>query len=149
MTQKAESSPTGGSPQNSPYIGQQEKDVSIPQLLRQLGHEVSELFSKEISLARAEVRESLQRAKNSAVALATGGIVLLAGIIVLLMAAVYGLATILELWLSALIVGGSVSLIGFIMCAAGKRNLTAENFKPERTIHAIQDDKQTVKGVVR
>src|SRR5690606_20733426 len=93
---------------------------SVPTLVRQLTSEVTSLFTKEISLARSEMRESVNQAKAGAIAMTSGGIVLLAGTIILLMAAVYGLATVLSLWLSALIVGGVVCLIGFIMLKSGQ-----------------------------
>lgn len=75
----------------------------------------------------------------------SGGVVMLAGLFVLLMAAVYGLATVLPLWASALIVGGVVSIIGFIMLKSGQSKLNAESFKPERTARELQKDRDTVK----
>lgn len=118
---------------------------SVPKLVRQLTSEVTSLFTKELSLARSEVRESVTDAKKGVGAMASGGVVLLAGMIVLLMAAVYGLATALSLWLSALIVGGVVTIIGFIMVKSGQSKLKADSFKPDRTIHEMQKDRESVK----
>lgn len=122
---------------------------TVPHLLRQLTSEVTTLFSKEVSLARAEVRETVHGVKTGVISLLSGSIVLLAGVIVLLMAAVYGLATTMQLWLAALIVGGAVTLVGLIMVSAGKRKLDADALKPRRTVDSIREDRDALKDAVR
>jgi hypothetical protein len=122
--------------------------ASVPSLLRQLTSEVTTLFSKEVSLARAEVREAVRGIKTGIIALMAGAIVLLAGFIVLLMAGVYGLATRMELWQAALIVGGAVTLIGLIMVASGKSKFGADALKPDRTVRSLRQDRDTMKVAV-
>lgn len=122
---------------------------TVPNLVRQLTSDVTSLFTKEISLARSEMRESVKDAKTGLASMTGGGVVLLAGMIVLLMAAVYGLATVLSLWLSALIVGGVVTIIGFIMLKSGQSKLKAGSFKPDRTMHEMQKDREALKHEMR
>lgn len=119
---------------------------SITGLLRQLTHEVTSLFTKEVALAKAEASESLHNAKAGVAAVATGGAVLMAGLIILLLAAVYGLSTVVAPWLAALIVGGVVVVIGLVMVQAGKKKLEARAMRPDRTIHTMQKDKDALKG---
>ncbi|MBA1277308.1 phage holin family protein [Pseudomonas sp. MTM4] len=123
-----------------------ENDTSVGGLLRQLTHEVPSLVTKELALAKAELSESIRATKAGAASVATGGAVLLGGFIVLLMSAVYGLSTVMEQWLAALIVGGVVVVIGLVMVSAGKKKFEASSFKPERTIHSVNKDKEAVKG---
>jgi len=123
-----------------------ESDTSVGGLLRQLTHEVPSLVTKELALAKAELSESIRATKAGAASVATGGAVLLGGFIVLLMSAVYGLSTVMEQWLAALIVGGVVVVIGLVMVSAGKKKFEASSFKPERTIHSVNKDKEAVKG---
>ncbi len=123
-----------------------ENDTSVGGLLRQLTHEVPSLVTKELALAKAELSESIRATKAGAASVATGGAVLLGGFIVLLMSAVYGLSNVMEQWLAALIVGGVVVVIGLVMVSAGKKKFEASSFKPERTIHAVNKDKEAVKG---
>ncbi|KJH83002.1 phage holin family protein [Pseudomonas sp. KSR10] len=123
-----------------------ESDSSVGGLLRQLTHEVPSLITKELALAKAELSESIRATKAGAASVATGGAVLLGGFIVLLMSAVYGLSKVMEPWLAALIVGGVVVVIGLIMVSAGKKKFEASSFKPERTIHSVNKDKEAVKG---
>jgi len=123
-----------------------ENDSSVGGLLRQLTHEVPSLITKELALAKAEMSESIRATKAGAGSVATGGAVLLGGFIVLLMSAVYGLSNVVEPWLAALIVGAVVVVIGMIMVSSGKKKFQASSFKPERTIHSVNKDKEAVKG---
>jgi hypothetical protein len=123
-----------------------ETDTSVGGLLRQLTHEVPSLITKELALAKAEISESIRATKAGAASVATGGAVLLGGFIVLLMSAVYGLSNIMEPWLAALIVGVVVVVVGMVMVSAGKKKFEATSFKPERTIHSMNKDKEAVKG---
>jgi Putative Actinobacterial Holin-X, holin superfamily III len=123
-----------------------EGDASVISLLRQLTHEVPALFSKELALAKAEMEKSLTTLKAGVAAVAGGAIVLLGGFIVLLMAAVYGLSTVLQPWAAALIVGGVVMVIGFIMVQAGKKQFEPSHFKPDRTLNAMDKDQQALRS---
>lgn len=113
-------------------------------LLRRLLDETSKLFRTELELARAEVSEALSQAKVAAISMASGGAVLFAGFLVLLAAAVLGLAHFVVDWLAALIVGAVVIAIGFIMIQTGKNKLQPSTFKPERTQQALREDKEMV-----
>ena len=83
----------------------QTDDASVVGLLRQLSREVPALFTKELALAKAELQNSLSTLKAGIGAVAGGAIVFLAGFIILLMSAVYGLGMFMAPWLAALIVG--------------------------------------------
>ena len=98
------------------------------------------------SNAKAEMSESIRATKAGAGSVATGGAVLLGGFIVLLMSAVFALSNVVEPWLAALIVGAVVVVIGMIMVSSGKKKFQASSFKPERTIHSVNKDKEAVKG---
>src|SRR6266540_2079033 len=74
-------------------------------LMRRLLNEVATLFRQELALARAEFMRSISRLLVSATSVATGAAVLYGGVLVLLAAAVLGLATVLKPWLAALLVG--------------------------------------------
>ena len=123
-------------------------NASFVALLRRLTREVPELFTKELALAKAELQQSLTTLKAGIAAVAGGAVVLLAGLIILLMAAVYGLATMIQLWLAALIVGGVTLIIGFIMLQSGKKQFEPSHFTPDRTLHAVHQDKEALKRIV-
>jgi uncharacterized membrane protein YphA (DoxX/SURF4 family) len=77
---------------NSQYEAQVRERESAIGLLRRLVDEFSLLFRKEIALAKAEAVQSFSHLKAAAISMASGGAVLLAGLLVLLAAAVLGLS---------------------------------------------------------
>jgi xanthine/uracil permease len=119
---------------------------SVPGLVRQLANEVGTLFSKEVTLAKVEMAETVSEAKKGAASMITGGSVLYAGLIFLLLAAVVGLAQVIEFWLSSLIIGGVVAIIGLIMVQAGKKKIQPSSLKPEHTLNTLHKDQQAVRG---
>lgn len=127
-------------------IRSREEDASIGGLLKQLAREIPMLFTKELALAKAEMRENLRATKAGMAAVATGGAVMLAGLIILLMAGVYGLSTVLAPWLSALIVGAAALIIGWVMISAGKKKFEPGSLKPDHTIHSLQKDADAIRG---
>ena len=135
-------------PRSNDPLGQtaprSDTDTSVLGLIRQLAHEVPALLTKELALAKAELQESARTTKAGVAGVAGGAIVLLAGLIFLLLAVVYGLALYMQPWLAALLVGVVVTVIGFIMLQAGKKQFEPSHFKPERTISSLQKDKDAV-----
>lgn len=125
-----------------------EDSSSVTGLFRQLAEDVTGLFTKEVALAKAELRHSIQETKSGAMALVSGGAVLYAGFLFLLLAAVIGLAEVVEAWLAALIVGGIVALVGFILVQSAKKKFTASNFTPEQTMQSLRKDRDTVRGAL-
>ena len=111
-------------------------------LLRRLLNEVSTLFRQEVALAKSEVTEAFSEAKVAAISMASGGAVMFAGVLVLLAAAVLALRLVVADWLAALIVGGLVTAIGYLMIHSGKKKLELSTFKPERTQHSLRQDKE-------
>jgi hypothetical protein len=122
---------------------------STGNLLRTLINEVSDLMRQEIALAKAEMNEKIAQLKAGVGSLAVGGVVAFAGLIVLLMAGVYGLALVLPLWASALIVGGGVTLLGLILLAVGSSKLKRTNLAPERTTASVRRDVESVREAAR
>ncbi|MGF6394596.1 phage holin family protein [Pseudomonas plecoglossicida] len=119
--------------------------VGVGSLLRQLMREVPELFTKELALAKAELAQNLATLKAGTAAVAAGAMVLLAGLVILLLAAVYALSLVLQPWLAALIVGAVTVVIGLIMLQSGKKQFEPAHLAPDRTLHAMQQDKDALK----
>jgi drug/metabolite transporter (DMT)-like permease len=121
-------------------------DRSLKELLGNLTQSVTTLFRKEIELARAETSEKLSQAGVAAGAIAAGGVLALAALIVLLQALVIALSELgLAPALSALIVGGVVAIIAFALIYKGMNDLKASNLAPTRTVEALRRDAHMVK----
>jgi hypothetical protein len=119
------------------------EDESAPGLLGRLIEDVTSLFRNELALARAETMEAAHKAKAGVGSVATGGAVALLGGIALVAAAVLGLATVMDAWLAALIVGGVLAIVGYAMMNAGKKRLEPSNFTLDRTQESLRRDKET------
>lgn len=122
---------------------------SLIALFSDLWRETSTLVHEEAELAKAEISEKVSQVGTGVAAIAIGGAIVFAGFIVLLFAAVNGLAMMLPPdhaeWLAPLIVGLAVMLIGFIALAKGRSELKASNLTPERTAESLRRDGQLVK----
>lgn len=119
-----------------------DNESSLVGLLRQLTREVPALFTKELALAKAELMDALDSSKTAMTSIALGGAVMLAGLLMLLLAAVYGLSLYLQPWLAALIVGVVVMAIGYGMVQTGEKKMEGTSLKPEKTLHSLNKDKE-------
>lgn len=134
--------------QAEPRLRGVNSDASVPTLIRQLAEDATSLVSKEVRLAKAEMYENINNVKTGVISLASGAFVLYAGVLVLLFAAVFGLATVMQLWLSALIVGAIVTIIGFALLGAAKKKMEASELKLDHTIDSVKADKNAAKGAL-
>ena len=99
---------------------------SVGELLRDLAGDSASLVRQEFALARTEAQDKLHQTITASTELVVGALVALAALIVLLEAAVYGLTRAgLEHWLAALIVGGVVGIVGFVLVRKGQNELAA------------------------
>lgn len=127
---------------------------SVPALMSDFTQELVTLVQQELQLARSEVSDKVGQIGSGATSIALGGAVLLAAILVVLQAIVYGLHDVLEpwspgLWLSPLIVGLIVLVIGIMLLQKGRSNLQAKNLAPRRTVSSLQEDKEFAKEQIR
>lgn len=121
---------------------------SVSALLSDLARETGTLFSQEIALLRAELREKLGRFGQGAGALAAGGIIAFSGWLVLLAAAVLGLSHVVAAWLAALIVGLVVLAIGGGLLLFGKSRVNADALVPGRTLKSLREDQAWIREQV-
>ena len=126
-------------------------DPGVTGLFGQLMNDTSELVRGEVSLARAEMRESVNDVKAGLISLVAGAVVLLAGLPVLMIALAYGITAItgLALGWSLLIVGLLFSVIGAIMLKTASSKMSAENLAPTRTTESLSKDGRMVKEHTR
>ncbi len=122
---------------------------SLGDLFAKLTHEMRTLVVQELRLARTEVSEKVTQVERGVSALALGGAILFAGLLTIIACAVIALALVVQLWLSALIVGLVVSAIGFFMVASGRESLKKENLELKRTRESLKEDRQWAKAQIR
>lgn len=122
---------------------------SLGSLLSSLTREMTSLVRNEAELAKTEMSEKTHQAMEGIGAIAIAGAVLLGGFLTLLAAMVFLLDEVLPPdttpWLSAIIVGVVVAVIGIIMLKAGLKKLQARNLMLSRTMNSLQSDKEFAK----
>ena len=122
------------------------EERSFGELLGELSEDVSTLMRQEVRLARAEMSRTLSRATTDAVNLGAGALVALAGGLTVVAALVLGLIALgLAAWVSALIIGALLGVIGYVMLRNGLQDLKRVDPTPHRTVETLRDDLQWVK----
>ena len=122
---------------------------SVTSLVSDLWRQSAALVQEEVELAKTEMAEKTTHVAVSVGAIAVGGAVLIAGFIVLLLAAVNALGPLLPPdiapWLAPAIVGLVVIVIGFVMVSGGVKALDMKHLAPQRTMASLRRDTNMVK----
>ena len=126
------------------------RERPIGELLGDFAHETTELMSKEMELARAEIGIQVKRAGTGAGLFGAAAVVGLLGLGALTACAIVALALVMDAWLAALIVGGALLLVAGILALAGRSKVKAVAPPvPERAIGEVKRDIATVQEGVQ
>ena len=94
-------------------------DLSTPDLVKEIAHQVQRLVTAQLTLAKAELRADLTREKKMASHLGVAAVALLATVNLLLVAGVFALASVLPAWAAALCAAGATLLVAAILGSIG------------------------------
>ena len=120
---------------------------NIVDLLRDLVHQRSHLAEQQLSLIKAEVRESTSELKAAAGGLIGAAVVGISGLGVLLMGLAYVLADAIDnLGLATLIVGAVTLVLAFILYRNGVAKMSATHLAPDRSQRTLQRTPDAVRG---
>ena len=112
---------------------------NIVDLLRQLVGQGSHLAEQQLSLIKAEVRESTADVKTAVGAMAGAAVVGIAGLGVVLMGLAYLLADAIDnLPMATLIVGALTLVVAYILYRSGAAKMSATQLAPDRTQRTLQ-----------
>jgi drug/metabolite transporter (DMT)-like permease len=115
-------------------------DRSLGELFAELSRETSALVRKEVELATTEMNAKLKTAGIHGAAIAAGGALVHAGLLVFLAAIVLGLAQLgVQPWISALIVAILVMLIGYVLAQRGMARMRATTLAPTQTMESLKE----------
>ena len=124
---------------------QKTKDQPVGELVKQLSEQISALVRRELQLAQLELQEKGKRAGIGAGLFGGAGAIALYGLGVLIAAAVLVVATAVEAWLAALIVGVVLLAIAGLAGLMGKKQV--DQAVPPAPEQAIQSTKRDVSEV--
>jgi len=123
---------------------------SLVSLVADLPRILSQLVRAEIESLQAELAAKAKSAGIGAGLIVGALAVLFFALGVFITAAIAGLATVLPLWASALIIGGGLVVVAAILVLIGVLSLKrAMPPKPEKTIASVGEDIRTIKGTER
>jgi hypothetical protein len=126
---------------------EREQDSSMAQLISGIVGDAQELVRKEIALARQEVREELDAAKNAGVKLGIAGAVLAVGGLLVVLAIAQGIAYLLDwpVWVGYALVGVVLAVAGGIFFSAAQRQIKNIHPVPERTVETMKENVEWIK----
>jgi len=122
--------------------------TSIFGLIRDLTSETKTFMRQEVDLAKTEISEKISAMGRNAAALAVGGFVAYAGLIVFLIGlgvlVAYafqnsGMDPFLASFLGLLIIGVVVAIIGGVFIAKALKSFSKEKLAPKRTIQTLRE----------
>jgi hypothetical protein len=114
---------------------------SLGELLAELSRETGQLVRKEVELAQTEMTAKVRTASTHVGAIAAGGALAHAGLLVLLAAIVIGLTQLgLQPWLAALLVALLTMGIGYMFVNRGLSALRGSSVVPTQAIQSLKED---------
>jgi uncharacterized membrane protein YqjE len=125
-------------------------EQSVGDLVQELSQQTATLVRQEMRLAQVELQEKGKRAGIGAGMFGGAGLVALYGVGAVVAAVIMLVATAIEPWVSALIVGVVLLATAGILALLGTRQVEqATPPKPERAMESVQHDVEHVKERAR
>jgi ABC-type multidrug transport system fused ATPase/permease subunit len=121
------------------------EEKSLGALFSDLSREMQRLMRDEMALFKSEMSQKVTRGLKDISFVAIGGFVLYAGLLTVVAAVVFLLATAIPLWVSALVVGVIVLGIGYFLVKKGLKELKEADFTPRETLSTLKGDKEWLK----
>lgn len=124
------------------------QEESLGDLFSDLASHTGKLIKQEISLVQVELAHKASNAGRNVGFLAAGGVAAFASVLVLLAAAVIILSNVIPLWLSALVVGGIVGVVAYLIISSALNDLKKIEWAPRESVESIKEDAQWLKNQV-
>jgi uncharacterized membrane protein YqjE len=121
-------------------------DKSLGDLVKDLAEDLSTLVRSEVALAKLEIRQTAANIGKVGALFSAALFCLLFALAFLLVTAVLALATVVQPWLSALIVAVVLLIAAGILGFMGKNGLEKIELVPTSTIESVKADVQSIKS---
>jgi uncharacterized membrane protein YqjE len=122
---------------------------SVPEVLQDIVGNIQEIIRSEFTLAKVEIKQEAARAKAPAIMWLIGGALGLYALGFLLLTAVFGMATVMPIWIAALFVGAALTVASIALLSAAGKRLKHVNKVPERTIESLKENVQWAKEQIK
>jgi uncharacterized membrane protein YqjE len=126
------------------------RDRSLGELLKQLSEQTTRLVHQELELAKAELAQKGKQAGQGAGMFGGAGALGLAALGALTACFILALNAVMPAWLAALIVAVVYGIIAFVLVKQGQAKLKAAGPPvPEQTIETVKEDVEWAKTQMR
>lgn len=125
------------------------RNESVGELVKELGRGTTEILRKEVQLARAEVVESVDRAKRGIVWLVLAMAPVLMVMVLVPMAIVSALDAFMLRWVAAAITAVVMLAIAGVLAAIAVKKLKNVDPKPDRAIEDVKEEKEWLTNRLR
>ena len=124
-----------------------ERDASVGTLVSSIVGDVQNLARQEITLAREEIKEELNTAKDAAIKLGIAAGVLVIGALFLMIALALGIANLFNwpAWAGFASVGVIFAIVGGILLYMGQQSAKEIKPVPEKTIETMKENVEWIK----
>ncbi|MEU8663367.1 phage holin family protein [Actinoplanes philippinensis] len=121
-------------------------EMSIGELIGNISDDLSQLFRKEVELAKAELRQEASKAGQAAGLLGGATFAGYLAVVLLSFAAVFGLANVMDAGWAALIVAAVWAIAGAVLFVKGRGKLKTVDPVPHRTVETLKEDARWLKN---
>ena len=126
------------------------RDRSLGELLKQLSEETTRLVHQELELAKAELTQKGKQAGAGASLFGGAGAIGLAALGALTACFILALNAVMPAWLAALIVAVVYGIVAFVLVKQGQAKMKAAGPPvPEQTIETVKEDVEWAKTQMR
>ncbi len=122
---------------------------TVPEVLQDIVGNLQEIVRSEFRLAKTEIKEEAATAAKPVATFGVGLALSFYGVGFLLLAAVYGLSTVMAGWLAALLVGAVLAVVAAAILTSSGEQLKRVNPVPDKTIRSLEENVQWAKHQVK
>lgn len=135
---------TSATPSAPRYEGDEQQGLG--ELIGEITSDLSRLFRQEVELAKAEAKQEAKKAGRAGGLLGGAAMAGYLVIVLLSLAAVFGLGEVMPLGWAALIVAVVWAVIGAVLYSAGRKQLRTVNPVPQQTAETMKENAQWLRN---
>jgi hypothetical protein len=121
------------------------EETSVGQLISNISDDLSQLFRQELDLAKVEIRQEASKAGRAGGMLGGAGVAGFLMLLLLSLAAAYGLGNVMDLGWAALIVAVFWGIVAAVLYVSGRNRLRKVSPMPRQTVETLKEDAQWLK----
>jgi len=122
-----------------------QREPSLGELFGDLSRQLTTLVRQEMHLATTEMKQKASGMGRDVGLMAAGGLLAYVGVLGIVAGIILWLGLVIPLWLSALIVGAVIVVLGFLLVRSGLAGLKQRDLAPQATIRSLREDVEWAK----